>query len=46
LFRFLPLAIVGLVIGIPLLIESRRCVKLAHFAASAWSTIPTKAASL
>jgi hypothetical protein len=40
LFRLLPLAIVGLVIGIPLGLEYRRCVKLARFAASAWNTIP------
>jgi hypothetical protein len=45
-FRLLPFAIVGLVIGTPLLMESRRCVKLAGFAASAWNTIPEKAASL
>ena len=46
LFRLLPLAIVGLVIGIPLLMEHRRCVTLARFAASTWNTIPEKAASL
>ena len=45
LLRLLPLAIVGLVIGIPLLMERRRCVKLAHFAAEAWNTIPEKSAS-
>jgi hypothetical protein len=37
-FRLLPLAIVGLVIGTPLLMEHQRCVKLASFAASAWDT--------
>jgi hypothetical protein len=41
-FKLLPLAIVGLVIGTPLLLEHRRCVKLARFAASAWDTIPEK----
>jgi len=43
--RLLALAIVGLVIGIPLLMEQRRCVKLARFAASAWNTVPEMAAS-
>jgi hypothetical protein len=46
LVRLLPLAIVGLGIGTPLLMERRRCVKLVRFAASAWNTIPEKAASL
>jgi hypothetical protein len=46
LFRLLPLAIVGLVIGTPLLLERRRCMKLARFAASAWDTIPEKPASI
>ena len=46
LFRLLPLAIVGLVIGTFLLMERRRCVKLAGFAASAWNTIPEKSSSL
>ena len=46
LFRLLPLAVVGLVIGIPLLMEARRCARLALFAAGAWKTIPGKAASL
>ena len=46
LFRLLPLAIVGLVIGTFLLMERRRCVKLARFAASAWNTIPEKSSSL
>ena len=43
LYRLLPLAIVGLVIGIPLLLEGRRCVKLARFVASAWDSIPENA---
>jgi hypothetical protein len=43
LFRLLPLAIVGLVIGLPLLMERGRCMKLARFAASVWNTIPEKA---
>jgi hypothetical protein len=46
LFRLLPLASVGLIVGIPLLMERRRCVKLAYFAADAWNTIPGKAASV
>jgi hypothetical protein len=46
LFRLLPLGIVALVIGTPLLLERRRCVMLARFAASAWETIPEKAESL
>ncbi len=37
LFRLLPLAIFVLVIGVPVLIERRRCVHLARFAAGAWS---------
>jgi hypothetical protein len=45
LFKLLPLAIVGLIVGIPLLMERRRCVKLAHFAAEAWITIPEGSAS-
>jgi hypothetical protein len=46
LLKLLPLVLVALVIGIPILMESRRCVMLAHFAASAWSTISEKAISL
>jgi hypothetical protein len=38
--RLLALAILALVIGTPLLMEWRRCVKLAYFAASAWTRIP------
>jgi hypothetical protein len=43
LFKLLPLALVGLVIGIPLLMERRRCIKLARFAAVAWDAIPDNA---
>lgn len=43
-FRLLPLVIVCIVIGTPFLMEHRRCVKLARFAASAWDTIPEKVA--
>lgn len=46
LFKLLPLALVGLAIGTHLLMERRRCAKLARFAASVWNTIPEKAASL
>ena len=44
LFKLLPLAIVGLVIGTPLLLERRRCVQLAIFAASAWDMLSEKRA--
>jgi hypothetical protein len=46
LFRLLPPVIVILGIGTPILLERRRCVKLAGFAASEWSTIPEKVESL
>jgi hypothetical protein len=42
LLRLLPLVLTGLIIGIPLVMERRRCEKLALFAASAWTTIPEK----
>ncbi len=44
--RWLPLVIVCLVLGIPLLLERRRCQKLARFAANAWRTGPESAESL
>ena len=37
--RLLPFSCIGLFIGIPYLIDLRRCAKLASFAASAWSRI-------
>jgi hypothetical protein len=42
LLRLLPLVLASVVIGIPLVMERRRCEKLALFAASAWTTIPEK----
>ncbi len=35
--RLLPLGILGIVVAVPLLLERRRLLKLARFAASAWS---------
>ncbi len=35
--RLFPLAVVGPVIGIPILLERRRCARLARFAADAWN---------
>ena len=46
LYRLLPLVIIGLVFGIPLLMDRRRCTKLAVFAANEWTTNPEKDASL
>ena len=38
--KLLPLALVGLAIAMPLLLEWRRCLKLASFAAGMWTTTP------
>lgn len=44
--RLFLLAIIGVILGIPLLMEQRRCVKLANFAANAWKSLPEKATSV
>ncbi len=43
--RLLPLAILFLVIGTPLLLERRRCLQIARFAANTWNTAHEKAGS-
>lgn len=40
LTRLLPLALVGLVLGVPILMERRRCRELARFAARTWASGP------
>ncbi len=44
-YKLLPIGIVCLIFGIPLLLERRRCVQLARFAASAWESAPESGAS-
>ncbi len=44
-YRLLPIGIVCVIFGIPLLLERRRCLQLARFAATAWETVPGSAAS-
>ncbi len=44
-YRLLPIGIVCVIFGIPLLLERHRCLQLARFAASAWETVPQSGAA-